>query len=129
MAGKYLLDTNIVIAFLDQEREIGERVKQVSEVFLSATVLGELYYGSMNSKQSTTNLDRLERFIRMVSVLSCNAITAKLYGEIKTDLRARGRPIPDNDVWIAASTRQHGLTLATRDAHFENVSNLDSENW
>ncbi|HEY4572503.1 MAG TPA: PIN domain-containing protein [Thermoanaerobaculia bacterium] len=41
----------------------------------------------------------------------------------------KGRPIPENDIWIAASARQHGLTLATRDGHFDDVDGLITETW
>jgi tRNA(fMet)-specific endonuclease VapC len=52
-----------------------------------------------------------------------------LYGEIKSSLRQKGKPIPDNDIWIAASARQHSLTLVTRDAHFDEIDDLARERW
>ncbi|HYX24501.1 MAG TPA: PIN domain-containing protein [Thermoanaerobaculia bacterium] len=48
---------------------------------------------------------------------------------MKTLLRRKGRPIPENDLWIAASARRHGLTLASRDSHFEHVEGLGLEVW
>ncbi len=55
--------------------------------------------------------------------------TALNYGQIKNELRSKGKPIPENDVWIAALAIQHGLTLLSRDPHFQNVSNLVVEAW
>lgn len=52
-----------------------------------------------------------------------------MYGEIKALLRQKGKPIPDNDIWMAASARQHLLTLVTRDSHFDEVDNLKREQW
>jgi tRNA(fMet)-specific endonuclease VapC len=56
--------------------------------------------------------------------MPCDAATAREYGRIKEILRAKGKPIPENDIWIAAMAVQHGLTLATRDQHFGEVPNL-----
>ena len=63
------------------------------------------------------------------SVLSCDLGTAHVYGEVKDELRLKGRPIPENDVWIAAVARQHGLMLVTRDEHFQHVNGLGVEGW
>ncbi|MXZ01781.1 type II toxin-antitoxin system VapC family toxin [Candidatus Poribacteria bacterium] len=48
---------------------------------------------------------------------------------IKERLRRRGRPIPNNDIWIAAIALQHDLVLVTRDAHFDEVESLQTERW
>lgn len=44
-------------------------------------------------------------------------------------MRARGRPIAENDVWIAALCTQHARTLVTRDSDFEHVASLNSRSW
>ncbi len=75
------------------------------------------------------NLDRIEQFASSVQVLNCDAATAQLYGNIRDALRSKGRPIPENDIWIAAVALQHGLPLATRDDHFKEVDGLRVENW
>lgn len=56
-------------------------------------------------------------------------MTAWIYGEVRNHLRLKARPIPENDLWIAAIAIQHGLTLATRDEHFNDVDDLKRENW
>lgn len=48
---------------------------------------------------------------------------------LKAALRAQGTPIPENDLWIAALVRQHGLTLVSRDEHFDAVPGLAIERW
>jgi len=55
--------------------------------------------------------------------------TAKLYGEIKNRLKVKGRPIPENDIWIAALAQQYSLTLASNDGHFSEIENLQAEMW
>lgn len=75
------------------------------------------------------NVERVDDFARTTTILECDLATAQEYGAIRALLRAAGRPIPENDVWIAATARQHGLTLATRDAHFAHVPALQIEAW
>ena len=62
-------------------------------------------------------------------MLGCDETTAQEYGRIKTALKAKGRPIPDNDIWIAAIAKQYSLVLATRDQHFSEVEGLLTETW
>ena len=102
MPGRILLDTNIVIALFAGENPVRERLVECSEVFLPATVLGELYYGARKSSQSSANSARIGELAAAVTILPCDATTARLYGEIKASLRLKGRPIPENDIWIAA---------------------------
>lgn len=61
--------------------------------------------------------------------MTCDTGTAREYGLIKDQLRKKGRPIPENDIWIAAVARQKDFVLATRDAHFFEIENLEVENW
>jgi tRNA(fMet)-specific endonuclease VapC len=128
MPGKVLLDTNIVIAYFSGEKAISQRLTE-AEVLVSSTVLGELYYGARKSANVASNLSRIEEFATAVQVLSCDAVTAQHYGQIKDLLRKKGRPIPENDIWIAAAAQQFGLPLATRDEHFKEVDGLALENW
>jgi tRNA(fMet)-specific endonuclease VapC len=118
-----------VIALFAGEQPVRERLAECAEVFLSSTVLGELYYGARKSSHATANLGRIEELAAAVTILPCDAITARLYGEIKASLRSKGRPIPENDIWIAAVAEQYGLSLATRDEHFNNVAGLAAERW
>ena len=62
-------------------------------------------------------------------MLGCNTDTARRYGEIKNALRMRGRPLPENDIWIAAIVLQHDLTLVTRDEHFNEIESLQVVAW
>ena len=128
MAGRVLLDTNVIIAFFSGEKAVSQQLVD-AEVFVSSTVLGELYYGARKSAHVAANLDRIEQFASSVQVLNCDAATAQLYGNIRDALRSKGRPIPENDIWIAAVALQHGLPLATRDDHFKEVDGLRVENW
>lgn len=127
MSGKALVDTNVVIALFAGEPAIVESVQRQAAVFLCAPVLGELRYGVQASARVDSNLTRLDEFAKALIVLPCDAQTAASYGNVKFDLRRKGRPIPENDVWIAAIARQHGLTLLTRDGHFRQIEGVAVE--
>jgi len=127
MNGRYLLDTNVAIAIVEREINFQDRPK--AQGFLNTTVLGELYFGVEKSSRVEENLERLQRLRSVFSVLVCDDETARHYGIIRYALLRKGRPIPENDIWIAASARQHGLTLATRDGHFDDVDGLITETW
>ena len=127
MNGRYLLDTNIVIALFAQEELIQERLSQAVEVFLSSIVSGELYYGAERSIRVDENIQRINEFASTMVVIGCNQETARQYGQIKNVLRAKGRPIPENDIWIAAQAQQQQVTLVARDDHFQEIDALSLE--
>ena len=129
MTGRDLLDTNIIIALFAQDSAVVEHLDGAEEVFVSSIVLGELYFGARKSGRAKENLARIEEFAVNNVVLGCDTETARYYGGIKNALREKGRPIPENDIWIAAIALQHDLTLITRDAHFGEVDNLKVESW
>lgn len=129
MNGRYLLDTNVVIALLEGDAAVKDELARADEVFLSTIALGELYFGARKSGRADTNLARIDEFAAGNVVLICNVDTARRYGEVKNALRLEGRPIPENDIWIAAIALQHDLTLITRDRHFDSVDGLKVETW
>jgi tRNA(fMet)-specific endonuclease VapC len=129
VSGSYVLDTNIVIAFFSGEPVVIEHFDQADEILLPSVVLGELDFGARKSGHAQENLARIDELDQQVVVLNCDADTARQYGIIKNTLRLKGRPIPDNDIWIAAIARQYQITLVTRDAHFAEVDGLQIEAW
>jgi len=129
MSGKVLLDTNIVIALFAKEAVIQQRLAEVDEAFVSSIVLGELYYGAQKSSRVETNIARVNMFAAANAILVCDTATAQHYGAIKNLLRAKGHPVPENDIWIAATAKQHQLMLVTRDGHFQAVEGLLVEQW
>ena len=90
---------------------------------------GSLYFGAECSQRLEENLARVEEFETAVSVLGSDRDTARYYSRIKAGLKKKGKPIPDNDIWIAATARQHGLVLVTRDRHFLEIEGLENEAW
>jgi len=98
-------------------------------VAFSRIAIGELYLGACKSAKVQKNIARIDDFVLNNSILSCNSDIAKRYGIIKNDLKAKGQPIPENDIGIAAIAQQYSLILATNDAHFEVIDNLTIEKW
>jgi len=129
MNGRYLLDTNIVIALFDGDARVIDRINQSEEVYIPVFVLGELFYGAYKSTKQIQNLKQIEDFQNKLDILECDKLTAKHYGEIKNDLRKKGKPIPENDIWISALAAQHQLTVISRDKHFENIKKIKLEKW
>jgi len=124
MSGKFLLDTNIVIGLFQAEEAIINRLKQINHIFVPSIVIGELYFGAYNSGKPKENVNRVSEFSLKSAILCSDQHTAKIYGEIKAKLKSLGKPIPENDIWIAAIAKQYDLTLISRDIHFQNVSGL-----
>ena len=129
MSGKYLLDTNIIIALFADDTVVKDQLGQADQVFVPSIVIGELYYGAHRSGHVKENLARIDEFAFNNVVLGCDTETARRYGEIKYTLQAKGRPIPENDIWIAAIALQHDLTLVTRDAHLGEIASLSTAAW
>ncbi len=99
MSGKFLLDTNILIALFSGDTSV------------------------------QMHLEHIDDFASNITVLSCDSNTAHKYGLIKNSLLEKGKPIPENDVWIAAIALRHDLIIATRDDHFNKVEILKCEAW
>jgi tRNA(fMet)-specific endonuclease VapC len=127
--GRYLLDTNIVTALFKEDAAVHAQLAAADQVLLPSTVLGELYYGAARSGRPEKNLERIEEFAATCILLAVDHHTARVYGQIKDELTTRGRPIPDNDLWIASIARQHDLVLVTRDLHFSEVGGIQTAAW
>jgi tRNA(fMet)-specific endonuclease VapC len=124
-----LLDTNIVIAMFAQDAQVQQHLANATGIAIPSIVLGELYYGAQKSSRRAANVARVDQLAISAAVLACDAETARHYGSIKRTLLAKGRPTPENDIWIAAIVQQHQLTVVSRDEHFREVDGLSLEIW
>ena len=129
MSGKFLLDTNIAIALFAKDSSVMDRLQEAESVSIPSIVLGELFFGAYKSTHVDENVARVSEFASASAVLACDTTTGRHYGQIKSRLRTKGQPIPENDIWIAALARQYDLTLVSRDVHFAEVENLKVEAW
>lgn len=120
------LDTN---AYSDFMRGIAARVellRTVQSIVLPLIVLGEVRAGFAAGNRESTNAANLQRFLASprVSVLAPDDQTTHYYAQLHRQLRDDGRPIPTNDLWIAALAVQHDLVLCTSDRHFRQIPQL-----
>jgi tRNA(fMet)-specific endonuclease VapC len=128
-SGRFLLDTNIVIALLEGDDAVLSNLDQPPEVFIPAIVVGELFFGAPKSGRPSENSAKVERFVAHRSILSCDLHVAREYGLLRQSLLKKGRPLPENDIWIAATAKCHELVLVTRDRHFHEVDDLRMADW
>jgi len=129
MSGKFLLDTNIIIAIINNEESVIHLLSQTLDTFVPSIVIGELYFGAYNSNNVDSNLAIIDEICKTANLLYVDENTARAYGSIKAELKKSGTPIPENDIWIAAFAMQNDLILVSRDAHFKNVKGIASESW
>lgn len=127
MNGRYLLDTNIVIRLFAEDKTVLDWLGKTSEIYIPAIVLGELFYGAHKSTNVESNTLKIIELSSHSTTLPCDGETAKHYGEIKSQLKKKGRPIPENDIWIGAITKQHSLILVSKDQHFKEIENISIE--
>ena len=129
MAGKFLLDTNIVLAIWQGDLQVLKKLSAENYHYLPSVVLGELYFGACHSSKVESNLERVDLIAALWAILPCDATTARQYGLSRELLSQKGKPIPENDIWIAALAIQHSLILVTSDEHFQHVEKLSLEAW
>ena len=129
MSGRYLLDSNAVISLFANDQNVVSLIASASECHLPVIVLGELLYGARKSNRVSENIQRILDFQQSINLLVCDDQTANSYSDVKNLLRLQGRPIPENDIWIAALARQYQYTLVSRDGHFQEVEQLTMEVW
>jgi tRNA(fMet)-specific endonuclease VapC len=113
-SGRLLLDTNIVIALLEGDEPMISNLDEAAEIFIPAIVPGEL----SSERPSRAGLPRftakVERFVAGRSIVSCDLQVAREYVRLRQRPREKGRPLPENDVRIAATAKHHELVLVTR---------------
>lgn len=125
---RILLDTNALIAWMREDDALRIRAGD-SAPAVSLFTLGEMYFGIQKSLRPDENEKALVRALQDFEMLLPDAETARRYGAVFAELRRKGRPIPVNDIWIAAIALQHGLKLLARDAHFKEISGLTAITW
>ncbi len=127
MSGKVALDTNIAIAALNGETVVINKLQNADQIFLPLPVVGELLFGAMNSQRAGANLSRIQHLIRRSTILEMGTETASRYARARISLKQKGRPIPENDLWITASCLENQMVLMTNDAHFKWIEALTVE--
>ena len=123
---KVLLDSNAYSLLMRGHAEVAALVRRAEAVLFSAVVVGELMYGFRQGTRFERNAADLRSFLDSpyASFVDVGPVTADRYARIATALRAKGRPLPTNDVWIAAHAMETGADLVSADRHFEHVDGI-----
>ncbi len=133
MAARYLLDTNICI-YIQRQRppEVLAHFQKLKpgDAVISVITWGELLYGAEKSQHRGKVLQLLQEFAVLVPVMPVPESTGHTYGAIRAALEAKGEPIGNNDLWIAAHAKAAGLVLVTNnEREFVRVPGLKVKNW
>lgn len=123
---RLLIDTNIYSYALKGDDDVIEVLRKADEIGFSVISIGELLSGFKGGGREGKNREELEIFLDSprVIVYPVDENTSEFYAETLNYLRKIGRPVPTNDIWIAAVAFQNGLKLFTKDAHFKFIAGL-----
>lgn len=127
MNNQIALDTSAYTLLGKGNTRVADLVSNATYLGLPLPVLGEIYFGIYGGLLEHKNKTALSRFLNndRVTLLQINESTAKIFGEIAAELRTAGKPIQQNDIWIAALCKQHGYSLLTADKGFKHIIGLD----
>ncbi len=127
----FLLDTNIIIAYFKGNHAIKDKIiSNIEEIAVSTLVIAELNYGAKSSQYPEKNLEKLLRLLDIIQIIPFDLPCAIKFGDIKSRLRAIGRPTGEVDALIAATAMTHDAILITNNLrHFENIEGLKTEDW
>jgi len=129
----YFLDTNIVVFCLRGKSALAMRrlhTVAAADVRVPLQVHAELLVGAAKSSHPQQSRARVEAFIAPFSIVWPDAQVEEHYVAIRTHLEARGTPISEADLWIAATARAASATIVTNNLReFSRVPNLLVEDW
>ncbi|KKR30038.1 MAG: putative ribonuclease VapC [Candidatus Gottesmanbacteria bacterium GW2011_GWC2_39_8] len=127
---KIQIDTNGYAAFKRNNPIALEILRTAEYIGISVVVIGELLGGFKGGNKEKKNMEELNKFLDSprVYILQIDEETAEFYAKIYWGLKKKGNPIPSNDMWVAASTMRHGISLFTFDEHFHLIDGLILKN-
>jgi len=124
-----IVDTNALSAWRNADPALLGALASESQVLLTVITVGEYLYGARGARQRALNERWLAELTGRLPVLTVTLDTAASYAVVRANLRAKGRPIPANDIWIAALALQHRVPILSRDRHFDEVDGVRRVGW
>ncbi len=123
---KVCLDTNAYSNLRRGNIKILELLNESEEVIVPAATYAELMYGFIRGKRFAENESELSAFLleEHVVLQSVTPSIAERWAYVKAILARNGTPIPDNDIWIAATALETGARIISYDHHFDSVGGL-----
>jgi tRNA(fMet)-specific endonuclease VapC len=124
-----ILDTNALSATADDAPGITEALAKAESAAIPVIVLGEYRFGVLQSRRRVELEAWVQKHLPAFRVLEITEATSHYYAELRVELKHAGTPIPSNDVWIAALSREHRMPVLSRDRHFDLVTGLRRLKW
>src|SRR5579862_3511224 len=124
-----ILDTNALSAAADDDPAVIAELARADEMAIPVIVLGEYRHGIAQSRHLANYENWLSGLLNDCMILDVNEPTTRHYAEVTLELRRAGKPLPTNDVWIAALCRQYSLPLVSRDRHFDLIAGIKRLSW
>ena len=119
-----ILDTNALSAWAEGRPSAAGVLRTAERLVVPSVVLGEYYFGIRRSRDRTRYETWLRRYLPLADIATVTSATADAYADIRIQLARDGTPIPANDAWIAALSRQHALPVMSNDRHFDVVKGV-----
>jgi len=129
VCGRLAVDTNAVIAYREGIVTVCTLIEGADILFLPVVVMGELLYGALNSAKPKKNEQAVHKFSIQSVLVPIDEAIAIRYATVRLKLKKMGHPIPENDIWIGATCLELGISLLTRDGHFDYIHDLEVINW
>ncbi len=129
IGSNFLIDTNIIIELFKGNKKYADKLNKLEVIYVPSIVLGELYVGVNRVANKAKHLKMLNDFLQLCTIVEVDSKTALYYGELIAELFKKGKPIPINDVWIAAIALQYNFAVVTDDEYFKNISTLQIKKW
>ncbi len=127
--GRLAVDTSAVIAYMEGIPAVCSLIDKTGLLFMPVIVLGELRYGAINSAKPEKNEQDINKFSGYSVIMPIDEAVAVRYAKVRSELKKSGHPIPENDLWIAATCLELDVPLLSSDGHFEYINGLDVVNW
>lgn len=123
---RLLIDTNIYSHALKGDPTVVEELQKATGIAIASISVGELLSGFKAGSREKENRAELAQFLDAprVRLYGIDEETAEFYSDVLNRLKTAGKPIPTNDIWIAAVALQHGFKLYSKDRHFQYVQGL-----
>jgi tRNA(fMet)-specific endonuclease VapC len=128
----YLIDTNIIIYSLKNDKSVNDKFEEYINIpkAISAITYGELFYGAKKSKMQEKNMAVVHRISELFPIIDVTKSIIETFGDLKAFLEKKGERIDDFDLLIGSTALTMNYTLVTNNvAHFKRIPGLKIENW
>lgn len=122
-----IIDTSAYSAFRRGDILVEPYFTSIHEILVPTIVLGELRAGFYSGRYQVENERLLQEFLDLsnVSIINIQDSTTKEFGKLYKELKLLGKPIGQNDLWIASLVREYKVPLLTLDKDFQNIKNIE----